>query len=405
MTIALALPKLRNDQAAIISHPAKVKVLPMGRRWGKTVLGGVVEMNVLRQHGRAAWIVPTYKNGRSLWRWVSDVCKPLEQAGHMSISKSERVITTHAGGFFAMYSAENIDSIRSEAFNLVVGDEAAKIDGDGWNDAVRPTLADADGDEILISTPKGKNWFYYEYLKGQAQNDGYMSWTAPTKANPIETIRRAYELAKTRVPERTFRQEWEAQFVEDGVLFRNVVLRELAKKIDKGIDGRQYIIGADWGRTNDATVFSVLDMQAKTQVYMDRMTDTDYYSQRIRLKALHEKFNKSLCLVETNSIGQPQLEELQRMGVSVRGFQTTNATKGEIISALQLAFEQETITILDDKVQEAELLAYQSQTSASGLVRYNAPEGMHDDTVMALALAWWGGVANRRDAADLVGFA
>ena len=37
---------------AIAKHPAKVKVLACGRRWGKTVLGGRIVMEVLRQHGR-----------------------------------------------------------------------------------------------------------------------------------------------------------------------------------------------------------------------------------------------------------------------------------------------------------------------------------------------------------------
>lgn len=360
----------------------------MGRRWGKTVTGGVVTLNVLRQHGKAAWIVPSYKNGRSLWRYASSVCAPLAQGKYMDVSKSERVITTFGGGFFGIYSADNIDSIRSENFNLVVGDEAARIVEEGWNDAVRPTLADADGDELIISTPKGKNWFYYEFMKGQSGGD-IASWTAPSNANPIPTIRRAFELAKTRVPERTFLQEWMAQFVEDGTLFRNIMKLSTSEKLERGENGKQYVIGADWGRTDDATVFSVLDIADKKQVYLDRMTDTDFASQRIRLKALSEKFNNAVCLVETNSIGQPQLEELQAMNVPATGFITTNATKAEIINGLELAFEQEAIRILPDNTQMAELMAYQSERLPSGLLRYGAPEGMHDDTVIALALAWY----------------
>lgn len=348
-------------------------------------------MNVVRQHGRAAWVVPEYKNGRALWRYAANVCAPLVQAGMMSVSKSERVITTNAGGFFGIYSADNIDSIRSEWFHLVVGDEAARISEEGWNDAVRPTLADADGDEMLISTPTGKNWFYYEWMKGQAGDGTSKSWTAPTNANPLPNIRKAYELARSRVPERTFLQEWDARFVDDGTLFRNVQKSATLKPTDP-ITGRQYVIGADWGRTNDATVFSVLDIADCKQVYIDRMTDTDFATQRMRLQVLSRKYNNAVCLVETNSIGQPQLEELQVMNVPVQGFQTTNSTKAEIINALQLAFEQEKITVLDNANQTAELMAYQSERLPSGLIRYGAPEGMHDDTVMALALAWWAGV-------------
>lgn len=305
----------------------------------------------------------------------------------MDVSKSERVITTHAGGFFAIYSAENIDSIRSEAFNLVVGDEGARISGEGWNDAVRPTLADADGDEILISTPKGKNWFYTEWMKGRAQSDEYMSWTAPSSSNPMPQIKAAYEKAKTRVPERTFLQEWDAQFVDDGTLFRNIQTAATLKP-QEPIPARQYVIGVDWGRSNDATVFSVIDITSKQQVYMDRMTDTDYASQRLRLQVLSQKYNNAIVLAESNSMGQPNIEALQNMSVPIQGFTTTNATKAAAIQALELAFEREDIRILDDELQAAELMAYESEKLPSGLVRYSAPEGMHDDTVMALAIAW-----------------
>lgn len=400
MIIAMELPRLRSDQRAIVEHPAKTKILAMGRRWGKSFMGGIVTINVLRQGGRVAWIVPEYKNGRALWRFATNLCAPLVQAGIMQASKSERVITTSYGGYFGIYSADNIDSIRSEAFNLVVGDEAARITEEGWNDAVRPTLADADGDEILISTPKGKNWFYTEWVRGQAGQAGYMSWTAPSNANPMPTIQKAYELAKLRVPERTFMQEWDARFVEDGALFRNI--HKLATlKPQEPQAGRQYVIGVDWGRTEDATVFCVVDIAERKQVYMDRMTDTDFASQRIRLKVLSDRYNHAVCLVETNSIGQPQLEALQAMNMPVQGFQTTNATKQEIISALQLAFEQESIGLLDDTVQTAELMAYQSERLPSGLLRYGAPSGMHDDTVMALALAWYS--TRRPYGKDLIG--
>ena len=347
-------------------------------------------MNVLRQGGRAAWIVPEYKNGRALWRYASNVCAPLVQGKIMQMSKSERVITSNNDGFFGIYSADNIDSVRSEAFHLVVGDEYAMIDPDGWNDAVMPTLADFDGDEFRISTPKGKNHFYYDYMKGMAGEGGFASWTAPTYANPLPNIRKAYELAKDRVPERTYLQEWQAQFVDDGTLFRGIRDATMAgvTEIPPTKKG-QYVIGADWGRTNDATVFCVMDIEAGTQVSLDRMTNTDYASQRLRLKALANQYNNAVVMAETNSMGQPQMEELQSMDVRVQGFTTTNATKAEVIQALQLAFEQGHIRILDNAIQTMELMAYQSEKLPSGLIRYSAPKGMHDDTVIALALGWY----------------
>ena len=89
-------------------------------------------------------------------------------------------------------------------------------------------------------------------------------------------------------------------------------------------------------------------------------------------------------------MGEPLLELLQREGLPVQGFQTTNASKAGIIEALALAFERREITIPNDSVLVSELQAYEMMRLPGGSFRYSAPEGMHDDTVMSLALAWHG---------------
>lgn len=91
------------------------------------------------------------------------------------------------------------------------------------------------------------------------------------------------------------------------------------------------------------------------------------------------------------------------MGVYVSGFKTTNATKAQIIDALALAYEQGTITTINDETLINELTTYTSELLGSGLVRYSAPDGMHDDCVIALALAWWAG--NRIPSDKLIDYA
>ena len=137
----MQLPRLRPDQYAIACHPAKTKILSMGRRWGKTVLGGVLVGLTLQQHGRVAWIAPTYKNTRPMWRWLLMATAEDAKAKRLTVSKADRTISTKRGGFLGMYSGENIDSIRGEAFHLVVLDEAARLPEDAWTDAIMPTLS------------------------------------------------------------------------------------------------------------------------------------------------------------------------------------------------------------------------------------------------------------------------
>jgi phage terminase large subunit-like protein len=153
-------------------------------------------------------------------------------------------------------------------------------------------------------------------------------------------------------------------------------------------EGHEYCIGVDWGKSNDYTVLTVMDIAERRMVAMDRFNRIDYTVQRGRLEAMAGRYNPSVILAESNSMGEPIIEQLQRDGLPVRGFQTTNATKAQAIEALALAFERGDIAILNDPVLVGELQAYEMERLPSGMVRYGAPEGMHDDTVMSLALAW-----------------
>src|SRR5574342_58665 len=330
----------------------------MGRRWGKSVLGGVLTMNVLRQHGRAAWIVPSYKNGRSLWRWVQSVAAPLRR--YFDISKAERTITTHRGGFFGIYSADNADAIRGEWFHLVVLDEAARIDEADWTDAIQPTLADADGDAILISTPKGRNWFWEEWQRGRMGDEQTIrSWRAPTSANPNPRIQRAAALAAERVPRATYEQEWLAKFVEDGMpRYRIADIDRAAKGAPSPApaqQGHQYVTTVDIGRRRDATVINTFDVTEApyTRAAFERLERVPYPVIQGAIERQARAYPGALW-VESNGVGDPVIENLS---VLAQPFVTTARTKVQAQQALQLLFEQGNIRALWDARERAALIA------------------------------------------------
>jgi hypothetical protein len=337
-----------------------------------------------------AWAAPTYKVLTDDWRILTDLLAPVT----VKRSEQEKQIRLIGGGVLDMWSMDNADAIRGRKYARFMVNEAAFIPNlmDAWNMVIRPTLIDLTGDAYFSGTPKGRNGFWQLWTQSAID---WKSWQMSSYSNP-HIPSKELDALKDTMTERAFQQEIMAQFLEDGGgIFRNVMNSATVKEIRIGEDKHQYTIGCDWGRSNDATVFCVMDMGTLECVAMDRMTDTDYASQRIRLMALSQRFNKASVLVETNSIGMPQMEELQRMGLRVQGFQTTNSSKAQIIDALALAFEQNKIRVLDNQQMIAELMAYESERLPSGLLRYGAPEGMHDDIVIALALAWWGGAAGK----------
>jgi hypothetical protein len=134
----------------------------------------------------------------------------------------------------------------------------------------------------------------------------------------------------------------------------------------------------------------VIDATTREVVALDRFNRIDYVIQKGRLQALYERFRPDAIYVEQNSMGVPLVEDLQRLNLPVHPFLTTNASKLLVIDALALAFEREELRVLDDPDLVNELLAFQAERLPSGTLRYSAPEGVHDDCVMALALAWHG---------------
>lgn len=384
-TLDVTLPALHPSQRTVRDHPARFKALACGRRWGKTRLGVALCVEAGLSGRRAWWVAPSYKVGNVGWRQLTRLAV---QIPGVQVLKAERTIEFPGGGEVAVRSADNPDSLRGEGLDLVVMDECAFIQEDAWSEALRPALADRQGRAVFISTPKGRNWFWRVFQRGQMGEDSYASWQMPTSDNPYIDPAEV-EAARAGMPDRIFRQEFLAEFLDDaGGVFRGVVQAATAAALERGVAGGQYAIGVDWGKSADFTALAVVDVGARALVHLDRFNQIDYAVQVGRLKALSERFKPFVVTAERNSMGDPLIEQLMRDGLPVQPFLTTNATKAAAMDALALAFERSEIRVIPDPVLIGELQAYEMERLPSGMFRYSAPEGMHDDTVMALALAW-----------------
>lgn len=389
----LLLPKLRKDQSKIVGfardNEANTAVVAMGRRWGKSTMAGAFCTLAAVRGASVAWVVPHYKNGRPLWRQVEQYLSPLAKMKRASLNRSERIAEIAGAGRLGIYSADNPTSILGEAFHLVVIDEAARIDEEVWTDTIQPTLADFGGKAILISTPKGRNWFWREWLRGKEGDPLVRAFQAPSSDNPNPRIKQASETARARVSERTYRQEWLAEFVEDGgSVFPSVRSLVTAEQQSAAIEGHQYVIGVDWAQSEDYTVITVVDSTLASVVSVDRFHGVEYHAIRQRVISTWERFGRCAIVAEQNGIGQPNIEELWRGGMQVQPFLTTNASKAEAIGSLVVAFEQQKLKIIPYEPLILELESFEQERLPSGLIRYGAPAGLHDDCILSLAFAW-----------------
>ena len=368
-------------------------MLSAGRRWRKTTLAMAIMVEAAVRGGQYLWGAPTFDQVRVAWDETRHAV-----GGHAVFHQQRMEATFRAGGVIRFRSLDDPDNARGHTADGVVIDECADVNERAWYEVLRPMLIDTGGWAWLIGTPRGRNWFYREFVAAGERPDS-VSFRAPTlgvairdgalvrEPHPLENPHVPFEEIERlwrMLPERTFRQEILAEFVEDG----GGVFRRVREAVGDVEPSGQYVFGVDWGRSEDWTVITVIDVQRRAVVAIDRFNQIDYALQTNRLKALAERYRPDAIITEVNAMGQPIIEQLQRDGLPVRAFTTTNATKAQIIESLALAFERGLITIPNDPVLIEELTAYEMSRLPSGMVRYAAPSGLHDDCVMSLALAW-----------------
>ena len=382
--LELTLPELHEPQQHVLAHSRRFTAISGGRRWGKSRLGVYRCLEKGLMGGMAWWVAPSYKMSEHGWRLIKAVAL---QIPGVDVSETNKRITLPGSGVIQVRSADDPDSLRGEGIDFLVMDEAAYIKESAWAEALRPALSDRRGSALFISTPAGRNWFFRVHCSTDAD---HISFTYPTGSNP-HIDPKEIEHARMNLPERTFRQEYLAQFIEDsGVVFRRIREAVTATWRDVAEQDHEYVFGVDWGRHHDFTVITVLDTEASAVVHVDRFSQINYELQLGRLEALFNRFEPWKVVAEVNAMGEPLVEQIRRKGWNVEGFVTTNKSKGEAIEALVLAFENGEIRILDDEALINELQAFEMDRLPSGAFRYSAPAGMHDDCVMSLALAWSG---------------
>lgn len=387
--IRIQVPALHSAQKQILAESSRFNVLGCGRRFGKTTFGINLIVEPPLQGYPVAWFSPTYKMLSEVWREAKRILEPI--CSRVAVQEHRLELIT--GGVIDMWSLDNPNVARGRKYKRVVIDEAAMIADlqEAWQEVLRPTLTDYKGDGFMLSTPKGINFFHECFGRGQDKlQPDWASWQMPTTANPYISASEV-EKARLELPEDVFRQEYLAEFLQNqGAVFRNVdACLKAEPTTPEAHKGHRIVAGVDWGQKNDFTCISILCENCKRELDLDRFNKIEWAFQRGRLKNLIQKWGVSMSIVELNSIGSPNFEALASEGLSVQGFETTAASKSPLIQSLALALERVEAQWLSDPVGRTELLAYESKRNAvTGRVSYSAPDGQHDDTVIARALAW-----------------
>jgi hypothetical protein len=403
MTIKLPYPHA--GQRHVLQHSKRFNWLACGRRWRKTTLLMSVAVQAAARGARILWCAPTFDQVKIGFEEARRACG---ETGTRFVETPHPEATFAGGGAILYRSFDNPRAFgRRKGFTAagVVIDEAAEVLADAWYEVLRPTLMDTGGWAWGIGTPKGRNWFWKEH-RNEKQRSDTASFNAPTVGARIVVDEQGRRLERVphplenpqiewdemvnlfeTMPEKKFRQEILAEFIEqEGQVFRNVRLC-MKGTFAPPRERILYVAGVDLARTTDYTVVVVLEALTRHVVAFDRMTGMSWAAQIERVTNLVRKYN-AIAFVDKTGLGDPLFEQLSNTGLTFQPFTFTHDTKRKLVEQLIMAFERQTISLPPEMaVAEDELCAFEASKSATGTTRYSAPEGGHDDCVMALALA------------------
>lgn len=358
----------------------KYYILNIGRQFGKTMLGinQMLYWAINHKGCNIAWVTPIYKQSKKVFDEMEKVTK---SSGLFEYNRSDLTIS----GFnsqIQFFSGERPDNIRGNTFDYLIVDEMAFTRPELWSEVLSATVLVKGKKVIFISTPKGKNHFYQLSLQPNYDNR-YKYFHYSSYDNPmIDT--EDLEERKRSLPKHIFEQEYLAKFIDNASgLFKNV-----DSCVIKTAERTQKLFGGlDIGRADDYTVLTILNKNYQ-MVYVQRWRQQEWSKIIDEVATKIREYNAEI-FVEVNNQGDVFFEMLQnKVYNNVQPYVTSTATKPIMIEDLAVHFENKDIGILNENWLVDELNAFTYiYNEKTRRVQYGAPQGVHDDGVMSLALA------------------
>lgn len=344
-------------------------------------------------------VSPTLKQSKAIYNTIYDA---IENSGIVKkANAADYEIRFINGSSIHFKSAEQDEALRGYTADFLCIDECCYITDEvfykiaPWADAKQAPV-------LMVSSPfvkEGFFWNFYNYGLDKQNNTVTINWSDNKYKEDIEKILPPEKLEEYRrvFPKNQFKTEYLGEWLDnEGVVFDNFKNCVKSNKINSY---EQLFVGIDWasGVESDETVISILNSKGE-QLYIDGFNNINTTQTIDRLMDIIKPHLHQIVSItpETNSIGKPFTDLLterlpQNQRHKVQGFTTSNTSKGELVSDLQVAFQQQQITILDDEKQLRQLSVFAAEYNPKTKnVTYNAPRGLHDDRVMALMLSYRG---------------
>lgn len=382
LTINLQPPLYPLQREAIFCNE-RYSVIEASTKAGKTVgcLQYIVDRACALGNGANHWwLAPVYKQADIAYQRLRRALKDYISLG-FKFNDGDLTVLFPNGAKISFKSAEKPDNLYGEDVYTAILDEASRMREEAWV-AIRSTLTATRGPIRLIGNVKGRKNFFYKLARRAQQ--GRKGWrfsriTAYDAVSAGVLDFSEIEDARDALPEAVFNELYLAEASDDGG--NPFGLQHIATCTVPTLSREPVVCwGWDLAKSIDWTVGIGLDRYGSVAAF-ERWQKVPWSETISKI----QRITYEPALVDATGVGDPIVEELEATGENFEGFTITSQSKQNLMEQLAVAIQKHEIRFPEGVIRD-ELELFEYEYTRTG-VRYTAPEGYHDDTVIALALA------------------
>ncbi len=359
----------------------------------------LVELAHQQPRSRHLWVDQTL---RPIRRYVQRYFAPLLRGTRWRWDAQGLTLHFQGGAICDFGSATRPELLEGFGYHCLWINEAGHLLRDErlYFETLLPMVMESrEGRVFIVGTPKGRGLFQqmYEWGRDPALAADWQSFRTTSEEGGL--VDKAWlERVRQQMPARAFRQEIEAEFLDDaGAVFYDVERAATAAPEAAPDPQGRYVLGVDVARYRDYTAVWVGRNDTNSAVACERFQRLAWPLQQARLAALSLRYGGAPLYIDASGAGDPLCDALEAEGLPVVRVTFTTQSKRRLVDHLSIALERGTLRLVPHEQTLRELRAFRYELTATGHVRTGGYRE-HDDCVMALALCCWGmGARSGRD--------
>lgn len=380
-------------EAYQIAHDKDTKqlVLVWSRQSGKSVFAEIILIeNLLKKNKFSAYISPTFQLGRKVYKELVNI---LDGKGIIKKANSSTLtIETITNSTLQFFSVESYTAIRGTTVNgVLICDEAAYYpdvlpNGENiWGNVIMPITKARQPLTILISTPCGKQGFFYDFYLRALNGEKGIKYLKRTIYDDNLVNDEQIEEIKKSIPPLAFEQEFLCSFLDNSLTFFNGFENCYTKKMDYSSNKEWIGVDLSGDGTDETIVTKINDRNQVIQYKIEGTLDEKYK----KIAKIINDANPIAVYMENNGLGAPMINETKKLVKNknkIYEWNTSNSSKEEIIVDLAMSIVNKELEY-DDTELYSQFGTFICKISKTKKLTFAAKEGKKDDRIMSLAIA------------------